>query len=268
MAITNRSTRAKTARRRNLRRLSQLKRRANQTPAQNVESKEKERLRRRKSIADETLAQTEERQEKDRLRKRKSKIDETPAHREERLRKNRENRNKAKERQQRRRSIHEINISKDANYLEYIPTNKKKISPSNNSVPKINNVNVKEPPIHPVTNTNRDRSRPRHLTTPEMIKRLNPICLDRTIGLHKYNDGRIFESFADVVRVTFDSNGCTNHVLYASNSSRNNHLKDAYQLWNEYEEELRRLLNTVPLEALIRDELAGGCYGEYIFAGI
>jgi hypothetical protein len=117
--------------------LSQLKRRANQTPAQNVESKEKERLRRRKSIADETLAQTEERQEKDRLRKRKSKIDETPAHREERLRKNRENRNKAKERHQRRRSIHEINISKDANYLEYIPTNKKTTSQTNNNLLKI-----------------------------------------------------------------------------------------------------------------------------------
>jgi len=32
----------------------------------------------------------------------------------------------AQERQYRRRSIHEIYISKDANYLEYIPTNKKK----------------------------------------------------------------------------------------------------------------------------------------------
>ena len=166
----------------------------------------------------------------------------------------------------RSRSIQEIYISKNGNVLEYKPTNKK-TSPSNNIV-QINGKKWTDPPIHPVTDTNSNQSRPRHFTTPEMIKHLDPICLDRTIGLHKYNDGRIFESFADVVRVTFDSNGCTNHVLYASNSSRNNHLKDAYQLWNEYEEELRRLLNTVPLEALIRDELAGGCYGEYIFAGI
>ena len=141
MAITNRSTRAKTARRRNLRRLSQLKRRANQTPAQNVESKEKERLRRRKSIADETLAQTEERQEKDRLRKRKSKIDETPAHREERLRKNRENRNKAKERQHHRRSIEEINIKKDANSLEYNAMARINATDNNTAAVNINNRN-------------------------------------------------------------------------------------------------------------------------------
>ena len=263
----------KEARRRELRRLSQFKRRANQTSAVSDERRNKESLRKRKLRAIQTPAQSQERRNKESLSQFKRRANKTSAQTEERLnteklRKRKSRANKAQERQHRRRSIHEINISKDANYLEYIPTNKKKISPSNNSVPKINNVNVKEPPIHPVTNTNRDQSRPRHLTTPGMIKRLDPICLDRTIGLHKYNDGRIFESFADVVRVTFDSNGCTNHVLYASNSSRNNHLKDAYQLWNEYEEELRRLLNTVPLEALIRDELAGGCYGEYIFAGI
>ena len=173
--------------------------------------------------------------------------------------------------QYRRRSIHEINISKNANYLEYMPTNnRKKNNPSNNSVLKINNVNEKEPPIHPVTDTNSDQSRPRHFTTPEMIKRLDPICLDKTIGPHECysNDRKTLKSSADVVKVTFKDSGRTNHVLYASNSSSNNHLKDAYQLWNEYEEELRRLLNTVPLEALIRDELAGGCYGEYIFVGI
>ena len=70
-----------------------------------------------------------------------------------------------------------------------------------------------------MTDSNSDQSRPRHLTTPEMIKHLDPICLDRTIGLNIYNDGRIFESSADVVQITFDSNGRTNHVLYASNST-------------------------------------------------
>ena len=121
-----------------------------------------------------------------------------------------------------------------------------------------------------MTDTNSDKSRPRHFTTPEMIKRLDPICLDRTIGLHEYpvNDRKTLKSSADVVKVTFKDSGRTNYVLYASDSSDNNHLKDAYQLWNKYEEELRRLLNTVPPEALIKDDLAGGCYGEYIFVGI
>ena len=94
----------------------------------------------------------------------------------------------------RRRSIQEIDISSEnANYLEYMPTNRKKNNPSNNSVLKINNVNEKEPPIHPVTDTNSDQSRPRHFTTPEMIKRLDPICLDRTVGPHEYpvNDRKI-----------------------------------------------------------------------------
>ena len=81
-------------------------------------------------------------------------------------------------------SIQEIDISsKDANYLEYKPTNKKRKSP----ILKINNKNVKEPPIHPVTDTNNsDQSRPRHFTTPDMIKRLDPIYLDRTIGPCEY----------------------------------------------------------------------------------
>ena len=81
-------------------------------------------------------------------------------------------------------SIQEIDISsKDANYLEYKPTNKKRKSP----ILKINNKNLKEPPIHPVTDTNNsDQSRPRHFTTPDMIKRLDPIYLDRTIGPCEY----------------------------------------------------------------------------------
>ena len=161
----------------------------------------------------------------------------------------------------RSRSIQKIHISKNAKFLEYKPTNGI-TNPSNNTILKINDKKWTELPIHPVTDSNSDQSRPRHLTTPEMIKHLDPICLDRTIGLNIYNDGRIFESSADVVQITFDSNGRTNHVLYASDSSDSNHLKDAYQLWNKYEEEIRRLLHTVPLEALIRDELAGGCYGE------
>ena len=161
----------------------------------------------------------------------------------------------------RSRSIQKIHISKNAKFLEYKPTNGI-TNPSNNTILKINDKKWTELPIHPVTDSNSDQSRPRHLTTPEMIKHLDPICLDRTIGPNIYNDGRIFESSADVVQITFDSNGRTNHVLYASDSSDNNHLKDAYQLWNKYEEEIRRLLHTVPLEALIRDELAGGCYGE------
>ena len=95
-----------------------------------------------------------------------------------------------------------------------------------------------------------------------MIKRLDPISLDRTIGLHEYNDGRIFKSSADVVKVTFEGSGRTNYVLYASDRSDNNLLKKAYQLWNMYEGKIRHLLNTMPPEALIKDDLAGGCYGE------
>ena len=163
-------------------------------------------------------------------------------------------------------AIQEIEISSEnANYLEYKPTNKKKNNPSNNSVLKINNVNVKEPPIHPVTDTSSDQSRPRHFTTPEMIKRLDPICLDRTIGPHEYpvNDRKTLKSSADVVKVTFNKDsGRTNYVLYASDRSVNNLLKKAYQLWNRYEGKIRRLLNTMPPEALIKDDLAGGCYGE------
>ena len=148
-----------------------------------------------------------------------------------------------------RRSIHEININKNANFLEYTPTNiKNKTSPSNNIV-KINNKKWTEPPIHPVTDTNSDQSRPRHLTTPEMIKRLDPISLDQTIGLHEYNDGRIFESSADVVKVTFKSSRRTNYALYASDRSDNNLLKKLCQLWNTYKEKIWRLLNTMPLEA-------------------
>ena len=210
----------KEAQRRELRRLSQFKRRANQTSAVSDERRNKESLRKRKLRAIQTPAQSQERRNKESLSQFKRRANKTSAQTEERLnteklRKRKSRANKAQERQHRRRSIHEINISKDANYLEYIPTNKKKISPSNNSVPKINNVNVKEPPIHPVTNTNRDQSRPRHLTTPGMIKRLDPISLDRTIGLHDYNDGRIFKSSADVVKVTFEGSGRTNYVLYA-----------------------------------------------------
>ena len=89
---------------------------------------------------------------------------------------------------------------------------------------------MKEPPIHPVTDTNGNQSRPRHFTTPEMIKRLDPICLDRTVGPHEYpvNDRKTLKSSADVVKVTFKDSGRTNHVLYASNSSSNNLLKKAY----------------------------------------
>ena len=145
-----------------------------------------------------------------------------------------------------------------------MPTNRKKNNPSNNSVLKINNVNEKEPPIHPVTDTNSDQSRPRHFTTPEMIKRLDPICLDRTIGPHEYhvNDRKTLKSSADVVKVTFEGSGRTNYVLYASDRSDNNLLKKAYHLWNRYEGKIRHLLNTMPPEALIKDDLAGGCYGE------
>ena len=112
---------------------------------------------------------------------------------------------------------------------------------------KINNKKWTEPPIHPVTDTNSDQSRPRHLTTPEMIKRLNPICLDRTIGPHECssNDGKTLKSSADVVKVTFKGSGRTNYVLYASDRSDNNLLKKAYWLWNRYEGKIRRLLNTI-----------------------
>ena len=162
-------------------------------------------------------------------------------------------------------AIQEIEISSEnANYLEYKPTNKKKNNPSNNSVLKINNVNVKEPPIHPVTDTSSDQSRPRHFTTPEMIKRLDPICLDRTIGPHEYpvNDRKTLKSSADVVKVTFKDSGRANYVLYASDRSDNNLLEKSCQLWNTYKEKIWCLLNTMPLEALIKDDLAGGCYGK------
>ena len=61
-----------------------------------------------------------------------------------------------------------------------------------------------------------------------MIKRLNPICLDRTIGPHECssNDGKTLKSSADVVKVTFNKDsGRTNYVLYASDRSVNNLLK-------------------------------------------
>ena len=71
------------------------------------------------------------------------------------------------------------------------------------------------------------------------------------------------KSSADVVKVTFNKDsGRTNYVLYASDRSVNNLLKKAYQLWNRYEGKIRRLLNTMPPEALIKDDLAGGCYGK------
>ena len=80
-----------------------------------------------------------------------------------------------------------------------------------------------------------------------MIKRLNPICLDRTIGPHECssNDGKTLKSSADVVKVTFKGSGRTNYVLYASDRSVNNLLKKAYWLWNRYEGKIRRLLNTI-----------------------
>lgn len=173
------------------------------------------------------------------------------------------------------KSIKEIHISEDANFLEYIPTNGI-TNPNKNIVLKINNVELTEPPIHPITNNKGDQSRPRHFTTPEMIKHLDPICLDRTIGSHhiddteddEYNNDRILNSSADVLNVIFDKSGRTNHVLYASESSDNNHLKNAYRLFNKYHKYFEHLLNTVPKEALIIDELAGGCYGEYFFVVI
>ena len=90
MAITKRSTRAKTARRRNLSRLSTSNRRANAAPAQKEERKKKDRLSKRKSRAEETPTHRKERQKKDRLCKKKFLSNERPAHREERLRKDRE----------------------------------------------------------------------------------------------------------------------------------------------------------------------------------